>query len=745
MMTPYTFRKDEYFKEAEDVYAAYPTDVSAMERMLEKMAEDDPEASPFRKKTWIYKVAAENADVKIFPSNPFYGEIDTGRERNSVTSSFPPQPGLGCWLMKQYPGFVDRYGEWSAWYGDRGVINAPQYTDASHHYADCSTVLEYGIAGIIRKIKEREKDGALTSHQREFLECMADVCESLEQISRRFSKKAAEMLEEEKDPLKRGVLERIADTAARVPEQPARTFYEAMCAIWYTREMCNALDGLGFAVIGHLDRILYPYYTKDIAEGRITPEEAQELIDCFVSMTDARWDLEADLPGGTNADIIVGGCDETGRTVYNEVTEMILNSYKKYRFANPKLQARITEDAPAGYLVRLGELAGMGLNVLSIFNDRVIIQANRKWNKKLEDCRLYVAGGCQEICVGNEVNCRAYAYLNLVQMLNVSLYPEYWNKVFERDGVSFRPAYKEETFEGFYRAVMENYQNEINMFMNRYNEFGMQWRKSSPSLFFSAVTPSCTEKAMDVSEGGAVYNTDNFAAAGTGTVIDALYAIKTAVYDRKAVTMDELRAAMQEDFKGREPLRQYLLHKIPKFGRDREVNVFGRKVMHELAVRLGGKENCRGGKYEPSLFAFYSYDWFKDTTQATADGRKRGTGLSRGVNPSESTEDIDIATLLNTVKEMDYTEFPGGVVNYMDIPVSYKDAKPELFAAVIRAFCENGGSVMDFNVIDKELLLKAQKEPELHRNIVVRVCGYSAYFHTLSREMQNEVIGRTQR
>lgn len=741
----YIFRKDDYYQETEKIYGQYPTDVSDMENVLNGMEDAEPSASPYRKKVWIYQVAEKYADVKIFPSCPFYGEIDTGRERNSVTSSFPPQPGIGCWLMKQYPEFVSQYAEWSGYYTREGVMNGPQFMDASHHYADCETVLKYGLSGIKEKAAERKKDKALTETQVDFLDCIEEVCKSLINISDRFASKAKEMQRAEKDNMRREVLGRIAGTASRVPKNPAETFYEAMCAIWFTREMCNALDGLGFAVIGHMDRILMPYYEKDIMSGNISSEEAQELMDCFVSMTDARWDLEAELPGGTNADIVIGGCDREGRIVYNEVTKMILNSYKKYHFANPKLQARITKNPPEDYLRRLGEIAGMGLNVLSIFNDDVIIRANQRWGKSIEDCRMYVAGGCQEICVGREVNCRAYVYLNLVQMLNASLYPEYWNQVFKRDGLEFLPAHREETFEGFYAAVMENYRNELLMFMAKYNGFGMWWKTINPSLLFSATMISCIEKAMDVSEGGAVYNTDNFAATGTGTVIDALYAIKTAVYDRNIVTMDELRKAMEHNFDNHEVLRQYLLHKVPKFGRDKEVNVFGRKVMHDLAERLGGQDNYRQGKFEPSLFAFYSYDWFKEFTQATADGRKRGTGLSRGVNPGESTENIDIATLIDSIKELDFTEFPGGAVNYMDIPVTYKDTRSELFAAVIQGFCESGGSVMDFNVVNKELLLKAQKEPEAHRNIVVRVCGYSAYFHTLSREMQNEVIGRTQR
>lgn len=224
-----------------------------------------------------------------------------------------------------------------------------------------------------------------------------------------------------------------------------------------------------------------------------------------------------------------------------------------------------------------------------------------------------------------------------------------------------------------------------------------------------------------------------------------IFLCSLAAYEDKITTFGHLLKAMKEDFRDDEILRQYLLHKVPKFCKDKDATEFGKKVMDDLAECLGGQANYRGGKFEPSLFAFYSYNWFKNVTIATADGRKSESALSRGVNPSESTENINIAALLDAIKTMDYTKYPGGAVIYMDIPLMYKTPQPSLFASVMRAFCENGGSIMDFNVISRNALLEAQKNPETHKNIVVRVCGYSAYFHTLTAEMQNEVIQRTQR
>ena len=345
-MLQYVFDQDAFYTQCRAVYSQYPTDMSAVEAALDRRKAANPNASPFQMKVWIYEQAVHNCTVHLFPACPFFGELDTGRLRNSTTSTFPPQPGLGCWLMKQYPDFIQQYAQWSDHYTAYGVLNGPQFTDASHHYANVETVLQLGLQGIVEKILHRLGDSSLTAHQRDYLTALHAVCIHTIAIAQRFSDEAQRLLETETNPAYRSNLQRIAQTARQVPKRPPESYYEAICAIWFMREVCNALDGLGFAVIAHIDRLLAPYYEADLAAGRLTPEEAQEYMDCFVSMTDARWDLEADLPGGTNADLIIGGCNASGQPVFNDVTRMVIHSFIRYRFANPKLQARVSAAHP---------------------------------------------------------------------------------------------------------------------------------------------------------------------------------------------------------------------------------------------------------------------------------------------------------------------------------------------------------------------------------------------------------------
>lgn len=255
----------------------------------------------------------------------------------------------------------------------------------------------------------------------------------------------------------------------------------------------------------------------------------------------------------------------------------------------------------------------------------------------------------------------------------------------------------------------------------------------------------CIQNEMDVTEGGARYNSDSFGMTGLGTVVDSLFAIKKAVYEQKYLSMEALRRALKNNFEGEESLRQYLRNRIPKMGQpDAEMREFTAQCMQDISRQINGYPNTRGGYFEASLFTFYSFEWFREAN-ANASGRKQGDYLSRGGNPSEYAGGIDAATLLHAQSAVDYTEYPGGGVLYMDLPVTKGPLGDALFVSVIQNFLQNGGSIMDFNVIDRAQLLEAQKDPENHQNIVVRICGYSALFHTLDKVMQDEIIGRTQR
>jgi formate C-acetyltransferase len=742
----YRFDREKYFDEFEEVFSKYPLNVDEQLREYDEMY--DASKTPFENKAVLNRLIAEEAPIRIFRTAPLFFELDTGRNRNSVTSTWPPEPGLADALMSRNTSLLERFNNtWLPVFTETNIINGVMFSDTAHHYANVEKILKIGLSGIRKEIlAELERDD-LNDREKAFLDSELVCVDSVIHIAGRFREELAELLEKEEEPDFRENLRLQYEVSKKVPVLPPETFIEALEVFTFVREICDAVEGIGFAVLGHIDRILIDYYRKDIENNRITREEAQELIDAFLAITDARWDLEQELPGGTNASLVIGGCTRDGEPVYNEITEMVIDGMLRYRFVNPKIQARLSRKHPREYVEKLGLLAQSGINCLSVFNDEVVIDSQVKSGKEREDALLYLAGGCQEITLSNEYNSRAYVYINTPGLFNISLFPDKWTKVFEKAGekVYFREAYKRKTFEEFYRDAIYNFTFAIQVFVNRFNDFNSELTETNPCLFYSALSDTCIERKLDVTEGGLKYNSDSFGMCGIGTVVDSLYAIKKAVYDDRHVSMQELRHAVDTDFEDNELLRYYLRNRIPKMGEDDdEVRSFASRVFRDISRALTGYPNVRGGYFEASLFSFYSYEWFRNF-DATADGRRKGEVLTRGINPSELAGSIDAATLLSSQENIDYTEYPGGGVLYMDIPVAKAKIGTGIFCSIIEEFLDKKAFVMDFNVLDRETLLKAKKEPQKYQNISVRICGYSALFHTLSENMQDEIIARTQR
>lgn len=737
--------KDEieaFKQEFESYYSKYPVDVTELYSKLDELDSESSDKTPYERKALIYKVAEKYCDVHVFRHCPFYFEIVTGRERNSVTSGFPPGPGIDGWMMKKNPDLQREFEGWCKEYKEKDILFTTMFTDFAHHYVGCDNVLREGLGGIIRKAKDRLKT-AKTIKEKAFLESVIAGNQALIGIAKKFAAKAREMLAVEDNPAVRNRLERIADTAERVPENPPATFYEALNTIWFMREACNSLEGVGFAVVGHLDRLLEKYYLADLKKGRITREEAKDLISWFLSLTDAKWDL-SDTPTGTNTTVVIGGCDENGKIVFNDITRMVIEAFGEYRLVNPKLQARISSKHPQEYFDLLGNLAATGSNVLSIFNDDVLIQAHVKEGKRLEDSRLYVAGGCQEPLLANtENNCRAYAYINLPQLLNMTLFPDEWD-FWRKEGIEVKRVDSCDSFEEFYSNFISNVKSASKKLASRFNEYEKQWWEYNPCPIYSSTIDDCIEKAKDVTEGGARYNPNSFSYVGIGTLIDSLYAISEAVFEKKVLTLEELKGHLKSNFANGEYIRQYLLNRIPKYGQDNEkINSFAGRVFSDIAEATSGMPNARGGTYEASLFAFHAYDWMKRNTGATPDGRKAGEVLSRGMGPSEQSRSNEISKILHTLDSIDMTRYPGSGVLYLDMPYTQTKVDPRIFAQIIKYFLEKGGCVFDFNIIDPEKLKEAKLHPEKHQNLVVRVCGFSAYFTSLDPEVQDEIINRT--
>ncbi|MBC8236427.1 hypothetical protein H8E77_43325 [bacterium] len=753
--------RPQFEQELDAFYTKYPADVKEIEREMDTISAQHPEWSPYRRKALTYEMAAAKCAVKIFRHYPFYFEIQTGRPRGA----WGPH-GLGGWMTRQ-PFGQRLSAECEAWWKpcrESGLSTGFSVLDNDHHCIGNDNVFRYGIRGLIAQAEDRLKT-AQTEKERAFLESTIIGNQSLIAITKRFAAEAEKILVQEKNPTIRQRLERIAATARRVPAEPPETFYEALNTILFMREASASLEGIGVSVLGHFDRILAPYYHSDLAAGRITREEAKDLICFFLAMSDVRFEMRKVRPHvGTNTTVIIGGCDASGNIVFNDITRMIIEAYKTFQLVDPKLNARISPHHPKEYFDLLAELTANGSKSLCIFNDDVIIEANVKMGKALEDCRLYVGGGCQENVLENtEINSRATIYLNLLQVFLMGFFPEKWTFFTEREATRLESYEECDTFEAFYQAYLQNLEMVVDAYINQRNLSEKEGWRFSPCPLHSATISDCIENAKDMMAGGARYSFGSVSLTGVGTLVDSLFAIREMVYEQKQndtelsemkvsaiqskqVSLTRFKEILATNFEGEEAFRQYLIHRVAKFGQeDHAIQQFSARVFADLARVSSGQANSRGGRYEASLFAFRSFTSFGTMTGATPDGRKAGEYLSQSMSPSVLSlgQQCDIGQVLSALEPLNLTLYPVTAVLDVKLPAFDDGYGTEVIVPVIKRFLHNGGSVLQVNSVDPEVLLEARKHPQRHPDLVVRVTGYSAYFNTLPEAVQDEVIERT--
>lgn len=740
-VSSYTAIREALFAEFDAYFKTYPLDVSRQLETLDKWDQALDTPYPFERKALVYK-AAQICPVKVFRTSPFFFELQSGRIRNSSENGFPPGPGLEGWYMRKHMDMARAFQTWSAPYKAQDLIWCDIFADFAHHTVGYEQVLEKGFSGILADIAAR-REKVCTPEQSALLAAMDTGARAMMAIAENFAREAERMLATESDAQARANLQAIATVARRVPAAPAQTLYEALCVILFLREVVTAIEGVAVAVLGgHLDRILQKYYEADLRAGRVTPEEAQNLIDHFLTITDARWDMTCDF-ASTNNSLTIGGVDEAGNIVWNDVSRMIVNAYEAHRFVNPKVQARLTPSHPVEAFERIAHVIRQGVNVFSVLNDEVIIQSNVRMGKRLRDARRYVAGGCQEpMLERNEFNNRAFCYINLPQIVN-SLFDRDLTAFFTRENTGFTPTYTFDSFEAVYLEFVNRLRFIFLGVAEKLNAFDVKLPVFNPCPLLSATQESCVVRAMDYTQGGCTYNATSVPLVGIGTAIDSLLAISEAVFEKKLCSMEALGAVLKSDFAGEERLRGYLLNRCPKFGMDTpEVNAFSARLFRDAARVTSGIRNSRGGLYEASLFVFYLFDWMKNATGATADGRSAGTVLSRGMNPPDSSGFQNIANLLHTLLALDMKDYPGCGVTYLEMPVASSGVTDALLSEVMMAFLRSGGSALDLNLLDPLQLQEARRYPERYSRLIVRVCGFSAYFTSLKANIQEEIIQR---
>jgi formate C-acetyltransferase len=532
----------------------------------------------------------------------------------------------------------------------------------------------------------------------------------------------------------------LARTCERVPAGPPATFHEALQFAWLMHELIE-MEGEFVRSMGHFDRVLYPYYRADVDAGRLTPEQAKELIKFlwfkYYSRTRGRHNGKNFLFGGQHAD---------GTEVTNELTYLALEAYEELNIPDPKLSVRFTPNTPDRLYRRIADLIRGGHNSFVLMNDEPSVEALVRRGKTVEDARTYLPIGCYEPAVdGKEAGCTMNLVVNLAKGVELALHDGRDALSGEQIGPHTGDPRRFASFEELYvayRAQMDHILTRTTMYMRDHET---TWPRVNPSPLIAGTIDDCLARGKDIGQGGAHYNSAGCVGVGLANAADSLLAIKQTVFDEGRFSMGELVEALDRDYEGQEPMRQYLLNRVPKWGNDRaEADRMARRVADDYCAKVHTFANGRGGGCQASLFTL-NYQWtMGQQTAATPDGRRAGESLAPGVGPTSGRDMEGATALVRSASKLDFCETPNGAVLDVTLHPTAIQGKAGLdaFVALIKTFFARGGYALQFNVFDVETLRDAQRYPERYASLQIRVTGWSVHFCTLSREEQDQFIAR---
>ncbi|UCD57526.1 MAG: formate C-acetyltransferase/glycerol dehydratase family glycyl radical enzyme [Candidatus Hydrogenedentota bacterium] len=619
-----------------------------------------------------------------------------------------------------------------------------------HFTMDTSQVLERGLDAVIDDARNAEAQAGDGEPRAQFFRAARIACEAATAFARRYAREAQRLAVLTSDLVRRRELEEIAAVCEWVPAKPASNFHEAVQSLYFIQLVAQIESGGNSISVGRIDKILYPFYKRDIAAGAIDPARAQMLIECMFLKMGEIWNVleETYLPGGegpegkTTQNVIVGGMRPDGSDDSNELTRLVLEAYADLRTVQPNFGIRINRNTPEDILLRACELSREGV-LIHFFNDEVIVPALVRKGCTLEDGRDYSVVGCVEPNPHGKTFGSTFAVqFNAAKCLDFALNDGVCSVFGLPNGV---PCGSLQSFSS-YAGLFDAYKKQVSHFVLKMVEamacLDIAIAELVPSPFASSLVEGCFEKGTDLTKGGAKYNFTGVQLMGLANVADSLAAVKKLVFDECKIAGRELAEAVANDFCGYEPLRQMLLRRAPKYGNDDDsVDQIAREVVAHFADELGEYKNFRGGRFHMGIFSVAFHIAMGAFTGATPDGRKMSEVLANGITPQTGAAMAGPTAIARSAAKLGQTDTSNG--NTLILRFDPQSVQPEKLCSLIKTYFELGGMQLQFNMVDTESLVVAQAHPVKYRDLAVRIAGYSVLFTSLSKKAQDEIMNRT--
>ena len=680
------------------------------------------------------------------------------------------------------------------------------YNGIGHVCVDYPKVLRIGYRGIIEEAEAAMESLDVSDpdyiKRTNFLSAVIESCEAVIEYAKRYARLAAQMAATESSSERRAELKQIAKNCTRVPEFGATSFHEACQSFWFIQLLLQ-VESSGHSISpGRFDQYMYPYYKRDIDGGKITPEQAQELIDCiWVKLNDINKVRDAASADGFAGygmfqNLIVGGQNIHGMDATNDLSYMCLEASMHVPLPQPSISIRVWNGSPESLLLKAAALTRLGTGLPAYYNDEIIIPSIMARGLTLEDARDYCIIGCVEPQKAAKTDgWHDAAFFNMCRPMEL-VFSEGIDKG-KRIGPDTGDVTKMKTFDEFYEAYKTQQSYMIKLLVNANNAIDAAHAVRCPLPFQSCMVDDCIGRGMSLQEGGAIYNFTGPQGFGIANNTDGLVAVKKLVFDEERITMAELRDAIRANYgygyagsaaeSMTREVAKALMHSgvdvneatvgeiyksittasylpdelraryreikrmidedCPKYGNDiYDVDMFARDVANSYTKEVEKYKNVRGGMFQAGLYPVSANVPLGAATGATPDGRLAYTPLADGIGPASGRDVKGPTATANSVAKLEQGVASNGTLLNQKFHPSALAGMSGLtkFVALIRSYFDQKGMHMQFNVVTRETLLDAQKNPEKYKTLVVRVAGYSALFTTLSRSLQDDIINRTE-
>jgi len=588
----------------------------------------------------------------------------------------------------------------------------------------------------------------------EELRAMDIACDAIIMYAERHAEEIDRLAAEEKDEKRRSELLKMAAVCRKVPAHAPETVHEMLQHYWFIHlGVITELNPWDSFNPGRLDQHLYPVYRKEKVAATLSDEELFDLLGCFwvkfnnhpsppkMGVTASESNTYTDF-----CLINLGGVKPDGTDAVNEMSYILLDVIREMRILQPSSMVQISRKSPDRFIHKALDIIRTGFGQPSCFNTDAIIQELLRQGKNIVDARNGGASGCVETgAFGTE----AYwltGYFNLTKILELTLNNGYDKRTGRQVGqqTGYSADYKS------FDDLMDAFRSQVSYFadikIRGNNVIEKTFSRFLPAPFLSVLVEDCIMNGRDYNDGGARYNTTYIQGVGLGSITDILTSIRYNIYDKKKYSWREFDSAIEADFSGFDQMRYDLIYNTPKYGNDDDYADQQAVTVFEIYYdAVNGKPSSRGGVHRINMLPTTSHIYFGSVTGATADGRKAFTPLSEGISPSQGVDNQGPTSVIKSASKIDHLRTGGTLLNQKFSPQFFEDENSyNCLTALIRSYFSLDGHHIQFNVVNTGTLRDAQKHPELYRDLIVRVAGYSDYFNDLGEDLQNEIINRTE-